>query len=86
MSRKYWHTKSTRGDKIQWLLNNQSLWEGWEDLGDSRKRPIVEKMRSDGLVSESTYWKDVNLTRLIGEARTLRRTINSKVKEVKRKK
>jgi len=41
-------------------------------------------MVKEGLVSEKTYWRDLNLTRLINEARILRRDINSKVREAKK--
>ena len=81
MGKNHWHTKSTRQDKLEWLLNHQHLWEGWEDYSDNRKRDVVEKMRSDGLVSEKTNWTDVNMTRLVREARKLRRDIMAKVKE-----
>lgn len=82
MPRKYWYTRSSREDKLSWLLKNQSLWEGWEDIGDHRKRDVVEKMRKDGLLSEKTNWQDVNLTSLIGEARRLRREVNFRIKKM----
>jgi hypothetical protein len=72
MSSKYWHTKSSRRDKITWLLNHQHLWEGWQDIGDPRKRGIFDQMVKDGLVSKNTYWRDLNLTRLINDTRRLR--------------
>jgi len=84
MGKGIWHTKSTRHDKLTWLLNHQDLWEGWEELGDPRKREIFDLMVKEGLVSEKTYWRDLNLTRLINEARILRRDINSKVREAKK--
>ena len=73
MSRRYWFARSSRIDKVSWLLKNQKLWEGWQDIGDPRKRKIFEAMLKDGLVSEKTYWKDLNLIGLIREARRLRR-------------
>lgn len=73
MSSRYWHQKSNRTNKIDWLLNHQSLWEGWHDLGDPRQREIFDAMVKDGLVSEKTYWKDISLTKLIQEAREIRR-------------
>lgn len=85
MGKRYWYTKSSRGDKIAWLLNHQKLWKGWVEAPfvDERKRDIVEKMRKDGLISETTYWKDVNVTGLIHEARKLRRTTDDHIRSQK---
>lgn len=66
-------TKSTREDKLTWLLNHQPLWDGWMTDSDPRKRSLVEKMREEGLISKTTWWRDLNLTRLIGQARKVRR-------------
>jgi hypothetical protein len=73
MSSRYWHTKSTRADKLTWLLNNQHLWEGWADIGDPRQKDLVMAMKREGLVSSKTNWSDINLTSLITEARKIRR-------------
>lgn len=71
-NRKVWFRKSTRAEKIAWLLKNQKLWDGFS-VADPRWQGIVEKMREDGLISASTYWKDVNIHNLVVDARTLRR-------------
>lgn len=73
MSNRIWYQKSSRQNKIDWLLKNQNLWEGWADCFDPRKRSIVEKMREEGLISDKTYWPDDSLTSLINEARKKRR-------------
>jgi hypothetical protein len=49
------------------------MWEGWGEVGDPRQKEIVEAMVRDGLVSEKTYYQDVNLTSLIIKAREVRR-------------
>jgi hypothetical protein len=73
MANRYWHHKSTKADKIQWLLNHQELWVGWNDIGDPRHREIFNEMVKDGLLSEKSYWRDLSLTKLIYEARKIRR-------------
>lgn len=76
MPRKYWYTRSSREDKISWLLKNQNLWEGWSYCGpfyDPRKKSIVDAMKKEGLFSEKTGWKDIDLDGLIREARKIRR-------------
>jgi hypothetical protein len=73
MTKRIWHTKSTRQEKVLWLLKHQNMWEGWKDKGDPRQRDIFDAMVRDGLLSEKTYWKDPNFTSLIYEARRVRR-------------
>jgi hypothetical protein len=69
-------TKSTRIEKIEWLLAHQELWERFSADRlpmDARWKSIVEKMREAGLVSWNTRWQDVNVRNLIIDARTIRR-------------
>jgi len=67
---------ASRQEKIDWLLNNQHLWEGWTYAvagHDTRKKPIVQAMKRAGLISKATYWPDVSLDNLIRDARKQRR-------------
>jgi hypothetical protein len=73
MGNRVWFRKSTQTEKITWLLKHQSLWDGFS-VADPRWQGIVEKMREDGLIAESTYWKDVQVWNLVVEARKLRRS------------
>ena len=67
-----------RQARIDWLLAHPEMWQGWvadSEGGDTRKRKreIVEAMRRDGVISETTYWVDVQLTNLIKDARRQKR-------------
>jgi len=70
-----------RAKRVKWLLNNPHLWTGFPDskryvidngYQQNRWRSIVILMKEMGLVSEKTYWRDVNLVNLVAEARILR--------------
>jgi hypothetical protein len=63
----------TRQGRIDWLLAHQDMWYGWLNH-DPRTRRVVEAMRRDGVVSKTTYWKDVNIPNLVIDARTQKRT------------
>lgn len=68
--------KSSQRAKINWLLKNQKLWEGWprgSDGSDPRHKEIVVRMKDAGLISQSTYYCDVTIDSLIKEARKQRR-------------
>lgn len=66
---------STTQEKIDWLLKNQNLWEGWRSGWefDPRKKSIVDRMKQEGLVSKRTVWMDVEIGNLITKARKQRR-------------
>lgn len=56
--------KSTRAQKVGWLLANKKLWS---------KRPydreaIAKRMRDDGLYSTATNLLDIKIDKLISEA------------------
>lgn len=70
---------ATRQAKIAWLLEHQSMWEGWVAVapGDPRRWDIVQAMKAAGLYSPSTYWLDVHLNNLIQAARKQRRCSKS---------
>jgi len=64
--------------RIYWLMANSDLWLGFpqskrecaDDPGATRKRrELVEEMRREGLIAASTNWADVNVFRMIKEAR-----------------
>lgn len=55
---------SSYDDKMQWLRDHRDLWEHYQP-NDARKHTIVVAMRNAGLVSEHTYWKDVNVLGLV---------------------
>ena len=65
-----------RPKRIEWLIANEDLW------GDSQHnffssdavrrdgwRLLVERMKEANLVTQSTYWADVNIPVLIKDAR-----------------
>lgn len=58
-----------RLERVKWLIRHKGMWEGWLDRNDPRARGIVEAMRKDGVVAQTTYWPDVQLTNLIHDAR-----------------
>lgn len=69
---------SPRQTRINWLLQNQARWEGypWSDgLRDfDREKALIAEMKTAGVVSQKTNWRDVNLWNLIRQARKQRRT------------
>lgn len=68
--------KSTREQKIEWLLKHQSMWEGLKLPEErNRLRNVAERMQEDKLYSCKTYILDVmhSVRNLIQVARTARR-------------
>ena len=67
---------SSTSDKIKWLLNHQSMWDGLK-LPDEfhRVKRIASLMKEEGLYSQKTYIKDIwtSVIRLIPIARASRR-------------
>lgn len=68
--------KSTKEEKIKWLINHSPLWEGLK-LPDEYHRiiTIAELMVQDGLYSKKSYYKDIrhSVINLITEARAEKR-------------
>jgi len=67
-----------RSPRITWLIEHRELWEKLpakksDLLADpewpAKNREIVQKMKFDEIIAQSTYWKDVNLLTLIEHAR-----------------
>ena len=65
---------STPEERVEWLLNNRPLLKrtpvyvyGVE--AELHHKPVVEEMKRAGLISHSTYWKDVSIRKLLVEAR-----------------
>lgn len=72
--------RSTKLTKVYWLLDRETMWEGWPrgaHGADARHCEIVDAMKKDGLVSPKTNFADINLTNLIIEARWIRRRAKS---------
>jgi hypothetical protein len=60
--------------RVDWLLQHPDLWAEWsEDAPDAVLRPVkrrlVEAMKRDGVLAASTYWVDVQMGKLVAEAR-----------------
>lgn len=67
--------KVTRTERVEWMLANQTLWDRYGGMLSQRvvdRRQIVEKMKNDGVIATSTYWRDVDVEGLIAVARRLR--------------
>jgi hypothetical protein len=62
-----------RQARVEWLAAHKSLWEDWLERNDPRARSVVEAMRRDGVIAQTTYWPDVQLTNLINDARNMLR-------------
>jgi hypothetical protein len=63
------------------LIAHPKLWRGFpnshkidDEQVQKRWKNIVTLMRSDGLISPSTHWRDVNLINLVADARKNRRS------------
>lgn len=68
----------TRQDRIQFLTDNPDLWEGYPKVfsmsfAKSHDRRIFEAMQKARLFSKQTLLADVNLEKLISQARFVRR-------------
>src|ERR1043166_4342735 len=69
-------SRVNRAQRIRWLITHRELWRGFPNshkIDDKRVherwKKIVMLMRSDGLISSSTHWHDVNLINLAADAR-----------------
>jgi hypothetical protein len=60
-----------RADRIEWLLANPKLWEGFPS-GHRSNREIILQMKKDGVLSRKTSPYDVDLRSLVIDARRLR--------------
>ena len=65
-----------RARRIEWLVAHRQLWRGFpnshkidDQQVQERWKNVVMLMRSEGLVSRSTHWRDVNLINLVADAR-----------------
>lgn len=66
------NSKSTIQQRIDWLLEHPDKWERWTDHFDPRAQALVIEMKQQGLIAQSTYWRDVRLEVWIGLARKQR--------------
>ena len=71
---------STRQEKIDWLLERQSQWEGFpaesKDMTGMHRqlaRGLFAEMQEAGLISDRTNFHDANIFSLIQAARRQRR-------------
>lgn len=68
--------KSTKEEKIEWLINHSPLWEGLK-LPDEYNRVIIiaDLMVDEGLYSKKSYYKDIRFSviNLITDARKAKR-------------
>jgi hypothetical protein len=64
--------------RLNWLLDNQSVWEGYPRENDlpgtkSHAKKLFEAMQKAGLFSKRTQPDGVSLMRLVDKARFIRR-------------
>ena len=56
----------------EWLTAYHGLWLNAPAIpSDDFRKDIVSRLKHAGLISQTTYWKDVNLIRFFAEARDL---------------
>lgn len=68
------NSRSTRQERIDWMLAHEELWRGWTQLSEcNRVRNVVMVMQADGLLSKNTRWTDVDVHGLVVAARKQRR-------------
>jgi hypothetical protein len=66
MDRKRGRWASTVRERVDWLRARPQLHKEWQgERQDPRRRQIVEALRDAGLISKTTYWKDVNVDALL---------------------
>lgn len=59
-------SREDRERRVRWLVDNP---DQWSDFDEDSARSVVERMRTAGLYSKSTYWRDVRIAELVAEAR-----------------
>lgn len=67
-----------RNERIKWLLDNPSKWEGWIAFTDPRRSALIDEMRELGLYSRKTARIDIKIEGAINEARRHRRQKHAK--------
>lgn len=79
---------STRREKINWLLERQSEWEGFpaesKDMTVAHRklaRSLFAEMQEDGLISDRTNFHDANIFSMIQAARRQRRESGQEAKQ-----
>lgn len=65
IERKRGRWASTVRERVDWLRARPELYRGWQGERDPRQRQIVEALRAAGLISKTTYWKDVHVDALV---------------------
>lgn len=73
--------KSTREQKIEWLLKNQHMWEGLKLPEEkNRLRNVAERMQEEGLYSKKTFILDIchSVNNIIHVARKERRNASKR--------
>lgn len=70
---------TARQQRIDWLIANKSMWQGFpqskrekffgDDKFQEKHKMIVDLMKSEGLLSKTTWWRDFNIVWAINEAR-----------------
>lgn len=67
------HSKTTRLDKVTWLLDNSHLWDGIPNGDDPAQLSQVAKlMRDEGFYSRTTHLCDIKVENLVVAARKAR--------------
>ena len=60
--------------KVDWLLANPGVWEGFPRADVfNHHRKVFKAMRAAGLYARSTQWLDAGIDEVISEARRQRR-------------
>jgi len=69
-------TTSARQRRVEWLLRHRELWQDFPatiaQMSSAhwvRQEQIIERMRAEGLYAQSTRARDVNLIKLLREAK-----------------
>lgn len=58
-----------RREYREWFIANPTIWEGWNPEVPETSKRIIRAMKRAGLLSETTYWKDVNIASIVAEVR-----------------
>lgn len=66
---------TSKADRIAWLLAHPTLWLGYSpDFRNvAKEKVLIEAMQADGLYSRETRWQDINLHKILNQARLQRR-------------
>lgn len=75
--------KSSRTERIAWMVRRPQLWQGWPEVEPERPderhgerwRAVVESLKRLGFIARATHWRAVDVPELVARARRAQQLI-----------